>query len=46
MPHLCLCDGFFFIPGVMLARLASQKHFSGFRGTVIALSSADLVCLP
>lgn len=45
-PHLCLCDGFFFITDVMLARLASQKDFSGFRGTGIALCSAEWVCLP
>lgn len=46
MPHLCLCDGFFLIPDVMLARLASHKHFSSFTGTVITLCSAELVCLP
>lgn len=38
--------GCFLMPDVMLARLASQKNFSGFRGTVLALCSAGSVCLP
>lgn len=45
-PHLCLYGGCFFMPDVMLARLASHKNVSGFRGTVLALCSAGSVCLP
>lgn len=45
MLELCLY-GCFLMPDFMLVRLASQKNFSGFRRTVLALCSAGSVCLP